>query len=406
MSAELETLQALIKSLSADIDLQKTVLKDLEHRKSAALGKLNAIRDPMARLPLEISSEIFLWQCTPDSPDSRPPKPTAREAPMLLLNVCKAWSAIAVSTPMLWNNINIGVPGAQVLLDTWLHRANKYPLSIALSHTSLNHDVAAVLGKHAEQVKRMEIYEGVESDLDMPVRPPRYMLHQVITHLSRVPHLVECTLHDVFRPTENILCLPPARIQPLFLPCLRSLDLRSTYTAEGSGEKILKYLTLPALEALTLPWNTAASADTLAFLSRSSPPLQRLDLGRGRNRFSTLSELDGFLCLAPSLTYLALYLGEGTFIEDFFGALAAAPALFLPNLRSLEVQHKRPLSAPAYRIVLHALSIRSPQLVRVKLRCDTQDLVPGVDVGHGWKQLAADGMEVHIGTEEINFLSL
>ncbi|KAJ7666674.1 hypothetical protein DFH06DRAFT_952721, partial [Mycena polygramma] len=118
MSAELETLQALIETLSADIDLQKTVLKDLEHRKSAAQGKLNAIRDPMARLPPEISSEIFLWQCTPESQDSRPPKPNAREAPMLLLNVCKAWSAIAVSTPMLWSSIDIDFPGAQLLLDT------------------------------------------------------------------------------------------------------------------------------------------------------------------------------------------------------------------------------------------------------------------------------------------------
>ncbi|KAJ6489181.1 hypothetical protein C8R47DRAFT_1125252 [Mycena vitilis] len=405
MSAEAETLQALIETLSADIELQKNVLKNLEHHKSTAQSKLNAIRDPMARLPPEISSEIFLWQCTPDSPDSRPPKPNVREAPMLLLNVCKAWSAIAVSTPMLWSTINVGA-----LLNTWLRRANKSPFkSIALSHTSLNRDVAAILGQHAEQVKRMEIYEGVlESDY-MPVRPPRYMLHQVMTHLSRVPRLVECTLYDVFRPTENILSLAPARIQPLVLPRLRSLDLRSTYTAEGgegSGDQILQYLMLPALEALTLPWNTSASADTLNFLRRSSPPLQRLDLGRGRNRFSTLSELDGFLRLVPSLTYLALYLGEGTFIEEFFGALAAAPALFLPNLRSLEIQHKRPLSAPAYRKVLHALSIRSPQLGRVKLRCDTQDLVPGVDVGHGWKQLAADGMDVHIGTEDINFLPL
>ncbi|KAJ6489174.1 hypothetical protein C8R47DRAFT_1125238 [Mycena vitilis] len=404
MSAELESLQALIETLSADIDLQKTVLKDLEHRKSAAQGVLNAIRDPMARLPLEISSEIFLWQCTPDSLDSRPPKPNAREGPMLLLNVCKAWSAIAVSTPMLWNNINIDVPGAKLLLDAWLRRANKCPVSITLSHQSLNDGVSVVLGKHAERVKCMEITEGKERFGTEHAMPSQYILHQVIDHLSHVPNLVECTVHNVFQPdhfSEDILGLPPARIRPVVLPHLLSLDLGNIRTTRSfDGDRILKYLTLPALETLTLPRSPGSSQDVVDFLSRSSPPLQRLDLS---DRFRTLSDLDAFLSLFPDLTHLAC---QGEFVEDFFSALAAAPAFFHPNLRSLEIEHRVPLSAAGYRKVFHALSIRSAQLVRVKLNCGSHHGHPGIDVGHGWQQLVANGMDVHIGTADINFLPL
>ncbi|KAJ7604605.1 hypothetical protein B0H17DRAFT_1189718 [Mycena rosella] len=74
-------LQAQIDSLSANILRHKQALKDLECSKSAAQCQLNAIRDPVARLPLEISSEIFI-QCL-----STRPRPGSRHAPMILANI-------------------------------------------------------------------------------------------------------------------------------------------------------------------------------------------------------------------------------------------------------------------------------------------------------------------------------
>ncbi|KAJ7120409.1 hypothetical protein C8R43DRAFT_853873, partial [Mycena crocata] len=55
-----------------------------------------AIFDPVAKLPLELSSDIFL-RCLPDDP-----APNEAVAPMLLLRVCHAWSDIALSTALLW----------------------------------------------------------------------------------------------------------------------------------------------------------------------------------------------------------------------------------------------------------------------------------------------------------------
>ncbi|KAJ6523341.1 hypothetical protein B0H19DRAFT_1386466, partial [Mycena capillaripes] len=68
-----EELQVRInKLLAEDIILQEDleVLKQLQQNKNDAQcqlnGVLNAIRDPVARLPLEISSEIFLqWSPNP-----------------------------------------------------------------------------------------------------------------------------------------------------------------------------------------------------------------------------------------------------------------------------------------------------------------------------------------------------
>ncbi|KAJ7453639.1 hypothetical protein B0H11DRAFT_1740939, partial [Mycena galericulata] len=96
MSLTAEALETRLAKISADIELQKAVLKNLEHSKILVRRQLNSVRDPVARLPLEISSEIFI-QCL------RPfPVPRARHAPMLFLNVCNAWTDIALSTPALW----------------------------------------------------------------------------------------------------------------------------------------------------------------------------------------------------------------------------------------------------------------------------------------------------------------
>ncbi|KAJ7704958.1 hypothetical protein B0H17DRAFT_858690, partial [Mycena rosella] len=95
-----------IKELSAAILRQKKILRDLEQTKSDVQSDLNRVLDPMARLPLELSSEIFI-RCLPT--DSIPsPHPTS--APMLLTTVCRAWSRIAISTPSLWAGIRIEFP--------------------------------------------------------------------------------------------------------------------------------------------------------------------------------------------------------------------------------------------------------------------------------------------------------
>ncbi|KAJ7472165.1 hypothetical protein FB451DRAFT_1367968, partial [Mycena latifolia] len=83
-------LQGHIDTLEADIVRQKELLRSLEYRKTAAQRRLNALLDPVARLPLEISSEIFM-QCLPSRPE-----PGGLHVPMLFLGISNAWTAIAL----------------------------------------------------------------------------------------------------------------------------------------------------------------------------------------------------------------------------------------------------------------------------------------------------------------------
>ncbi|KAJ7740247.1 hypothetical protein DFH07DRAFT_751730, partial [Mycena maculata] len=91
-----DNLRARVNEISSAIARQTEILRDLETQRSVARGELNAILDPMARLPLEISSEI-LTKCLPILPKCHP-----RETPALFLSVCHAWKNIALATPSLW----------------------------------------------------------------------------------------------------------------------------------------------------------------------------------------------------------------------------------------------------------------------------------------------------------------
>ncbi|KAJ7666926.1 hypothetical protein DFH06DRAFT_952749, partial [Mycena polygramma] len=93
-----------IAMLSTEIDVQKNVLKNLEKEKSLVQRQLNSALDPVARLPLEVSSEIFLQSLPPF------PKTGAEYVPMLFLNICHAWTDIALYKPELWAEIQITFP--------------------------------------------------------------------------------------------------------------------------------------------------------------------------------------------------------------------------------------------------------------------------------------------------------
>ncbi|KAK7015806.1 hypothetical protein R3P38DRAFT_3204365 [Favolaschia claudopus] len=82
-----------IQALSVAIEEQKRVLFNLEQRRSNARMTLNSYLDPMARLPLEIQSQIFL-DVEPGTA-SKVPHPLA--APMVFLTISRLWHAIALA---------------------------------------------------------------------------------------------------------------------------------------------------------------------------------------------------------------------------------------------------------------------------------------------------------------------
>ncbi|KAJ7604985.1 hypothetical protein FB45DRAFT_716892, partial [Roridomyces roridus] len=87
-------LRARIDELSEGIERQKQVLEDLEHQRSVARCQLTALGDPMAGLPLEVSSDIFAKSLSWVGDVRTSSK---------LLRVCHTWNDIALATPSLWN---------------------------------------------------------------------------------------------------------------------------------------------------------------------------------------------------------------------------------------------------------------------------------------------------------------
>ncbi|KAJ7242345.1 hypothetical protein B0H12DRAFT_849263 [Mycena haematopus] len=409
--------QARIDKLVADIDLQKTVLKQLEWSKSAAQRELNAICDPMERLPLEISTTIFL-QCLPRSHRHWPPEP--RTAPILLLSVCSAWTNIALSTPALWASIHLEVPRVEVL-QTWLERTHNHPLSISL-RSCLDSRILTVLQQYAKQLQHLEIYDDELDDLDSLTGrvsfpsletltvgalgknheedPNILSLNRVLALLSLAPNLVECTFHDIYVDISE-----DDDSEVLVLPKLRCLKFGTTTDiGDLDGEdQILQYLSLPAASTLVLPLMGISSTDFLLFFKRSSPPLQKLVLGPGCSGlgFHGLAEC---LRMVPSLLHLELDLRHHGLIEELFAALAD-PSHFLPRLGTLKVLASFSPSCAFYEKVLRALSTRSTQLVCVELIRPFGILSKiDADIRDGFRSLAAEGIKIYIGTHGDNFI--
>ncbi|KAF7333503.1 hypothetical protein MVEN_02366500 [Mycena venus] len=284
-SMTIEELQTLIDKLSADIDLQKEVLKQLERTKSTAQRELNAIRDPVARFPLEISSEIFL-QCLPPFP----PAPASQSAPRLFMSICNAWADIALSTPALWTSIHLGSRGARIL-EVWLRRARNCDLSLSF-HRNLDPSITTILREYAGQVKKLDLcdrnldgfaLEGlgpfarlqtlkVSAALNEDYEFEAFSFPKLVGLLRLAPNLMECILENVhvnvYTPEEKVI-----------LPHLRSFkfgDSDSINRHNMGDDDILHYLSLPALDTLTLPVDTISSEDLTLFLKRSSPPASKV----------------------------------------------------------------------------------------------------------------------------------
>ncbi|KAJ7727208.1 hypothetical protein B0H16DRAFT_259096 [Mycena metata] len=289
----IEELQAHIEQLSAEITLQKDVLRQLERSKCAAQRQLNALRDPISQLPLEISSEIFL-QCLPHGPRD----PMAGKAPQLLMNICSGWTSIALSNPALWDKIDLDFPGTQVL-RLWAERAGIRPLSIVL-RGALDEPVAGVLAQYATHIRHLELYgmqylHVLNSNLSVGslcflralkvgpfVEGQSASLADVMALLRFAPNLVECTIDISIRNRS----FP---VQDLVLPSLEFLD--------GA---VLQHLTLPSLNTLFATSGPISNQSLLLLFQRCSPPLQILALGyQNEADFPTL---ETGLRLVPSLT--------------------------------------------------------------------------------------------------------
>ncbi|KAJ7908706.1 hypothetical protein B0H13DRAFT_2661930 [Mycena leptocephala] len=348
---------------------------------------------------------------------------------MLLLNICNAWTAIALSAPTLWAAIHIAhlrAESIKKILPIWLHRAGNRPLSLSFG-ASIDHEVAAIIWGHGEQLKHLKIccdkkhYEDRNGNHNIdgdpivlfgasPVLKPLPLLEtlticgsttghshsifQILELLRAAPNLVECVFDRTY---------PAYRIESiagtLVLPTLRRL----TFGKTERHNKFLPYLSLPMLEVLSFP--LYHFDDVISLLERSSPPLRELVTLIDGVEFTRVAEC---LHLVPTLMRLEVRWPATHLATELYAALADSPSL-LPNLIGLTVRlHAYATSALSWKTLLRALSARRTQLrvVHVKLTQESsRSSNHTADIIASFRELAADGMELYIGTEGCNFVS-
>ncbi|KAJ7641446.1 hypothetical protein FB45DRAFT_1125261 [Roridomyces roridus] len=323
-------IQTRIDQVSLDIEQQKEVLKELERRKSALQRQLNDVRDPIARLPLEISSDILL-EC-------------GLQDPTLLMNVCKRWFEIVESTPALWAEIRIEYPcpeGCRRRLDTWLQRAASHPLHLTLPG-SIDKDILALFQKHSEQVKHLIIlhqqrlpaqYHGyADTLLELGHWDPVSKLSSlrmlelcrrggalecssdlILGLLSRTPNLVELVMDQI-----QIVGWHAENASRVLLPKLRTTTYR-----QHLGDEILQMITAPRMETLGLPVQNIDTERLFSFIqSHRTPPIRDLVIA-GLTSFQSIYTS---LALLTTLTHLETSRNYVAVLHPLFNRLLFYPA--------------------------------------------------------------------------------
>ncbi|KAJ7369056.1 hypothetical protein DFH08DRAFT_947935 [Mycena albidolilacea] len=412
---------------------------------------------PILTLPNEITSEIFM-HCLPSS-SYLPSTPNPRNAPMLLLHICKAWRSVAISTPSLWAELRLTLDrlprsffeaeNLEIFLADWLARVGACPLSVHLygflpnaedgqrfMTTNLDrlssHIQALTLDipishypEHSLRFPRLrdlalgyngeEDLVGLESASPIQTFSAASQLRKLDLFSGAAPShfAVPWETLEAFTSEElsaqecaDVLRLAPSLVTATFLEPLDSEvqsishnNLKSLVISHA-GDTLLQSLTFPALHDLTISSYDMKHAPLLQFISRASPSLLKLVVPA-----PPMQALQNM----PVLTHLRLFAPETDHLTEFIRMLdrAQTPG-FLPQLQVLEFTGCLPF---VNLFLAMALSSRCAVAEdgAAKLRSFSQiwDQSPLTfealqfnhegHIGLAFKKLVQAGMEIYIG---------
>jgi hypothetical protein len=415
ISSRTEASSALhVRLAEVDSELEKLTeaLKTLQRSKSSIQRQLNDLHDPMARMPLEISSEIFTY-CLP--PEEEYPDLTD---PLLFLQICTLWTEIALSTPRLWSNLSVEIPldvtaEFEGFLNSWILRAQGHQLSLSFTGSTVaDPGIMGIVVAHAHHVKELEFESPSYLQIFSPGNIfPRLTTLQVkwgeasystpmdvndiIQVLRSAPALTNCTLD-----LQNVLRRPSTPGECIRHESLKSWDIKA-FNSDSSH--ILQVLTFPSLQHLGVSLHGGRDDELISFFTRSRPPLGSLKL-HTRDMSWAIHTVE--CCLRPisSMTWLQLT-GSDAFQNQFITILTETSCdEFLPNLTDLTITRGAwgyP-EAEWYKPLTAMLSWRSKKLEFFRLEWDQfvfQLLVPGPyeDDKGVLLALIADGMQIDLG---------
>ncbi|KAJ7643559.1 hypothetical protein FB45DRAFT_1052507 [Roridomyces roridus] len=361
-----------IGAISAAIERQQDGLRVLERQKSDALGDLNSLLDPMAKLPLGISSEILLESLS---------STRSMQASTALLGICRSWSDVALATPSLWthfSNLTVTTPegSSPPHITLSVHPPHRQHVGSQVRESTKLFRECLRLTPHLEDLAIMNCQNNLPAFFETLNNND---IHPVLTHLAAQGSGVRGAYHVIpdvvtersamlasfqfvcvgadgddlfeefvgsFRPLADEGMQISIKRQDWFFTSDIHTDSRTpphdlTHTSLqhlklGDSYKhcnILQYLTLPALQTLFILDSDIIRSDLSPLLQRSSPPLRSLSL---KSENYEDGDIEEYLRLVPSLIDLAIRFDSDCAIIVF--ELFACRQDLLPNLRSLTIR--------------------------------------------------------------------
>ncbi|KAJ7628441.1 hypothetical protein FB45DRAFT_38022 [Roridomyces roridus] len=223
---------------------------------------------------------------------------------MLFLQICNAWTEIALYTLALWARINFiqrRPAGYEERLKLWFQRAGGRPLHISVVHP-MDDDVTSIIWDHSSHLERLELSVGEKDEpesesededngIDMEfwdiwssVQPrPLPLLQSLSIHgranfvfeslpfvqlLRFSPNLSELILHDVdFNEDAD------AASEKLVLSNLRRLIVDHIPSAPADDYDILTFISAPQFRIASFTGDGVSYDSRItSFLDRSKPP--------------------------------------------------------------------------------------------------------------------------------------
>ncbi|KAK7062175.1 F-box domain-containing protein [Favolaschia claudopus] len=172
-------LRARLAEIDEQISVHLDILHNLQEDRNLVAAQLDAVTSyPILTLPVEIVAEIFV-HCLP----IENPKVMRLQAPFSLLKICSRWREIALTTPKLWEALDINVVSLRSALSSrpsssrWvgvvehcLRRAQGRPLSLTLRHPHEEYEAVtkyqpdlAFLRAIGRQLEDLEVF-GLEQE--------------------------------------------------------------------------------------------------------------------------------------------------------------------------------------------------------------------------------------------------
>ncbi|KAK7022455.1 hypothetical protein R3P38DRAFT_2961045 [Favolaschia claudopus] len=435
MTLAQQELQQQIDDLSSEIQAQRLVLDGLMNQRCQVQRQLNSVLDPMALLPLELQSKIFLHCLYHAGEDRIARTPDPHLAPMLLLRVCQLWRDIALSTPELWNYLTMHWPesppsGANDFrfFGMWLKRSQSFPLTLTWEGSVvLAKGIQDLIDECGGRVETLTLLlNRIPPRGSHILRAPfpslrkltincsvgRFEIRDWMPILKTSPMLTRVTLLGSFLGPE----IETDSTQAAFtLPALRELHFphNSSHPRVVNATRILKYITLPALEILHIRCNlnlVDGSEDLLAFLTRSSPPLRSLFFELDSLYWPSDSKDSlKYLRMVPSLTELSLGAKDTISVLN----MLTRASDFLPNVRHLTFNPMSFLRPEDYEIAVRMLDVRPLKSFRLNMMDPSADLrnatlsrdpAPSEHIIRELQRIRDSGISVHVGAGERIFV--